>query len=121
MDIKECKNCNFAKNTKTKHESFQKTEERQIYQFLELLYLEIWGPAPIPSLGGVRYFLNIIDDHSRYSCIYILNHKYQAFQYFKNFKASMEKHLGKKIKRIGTDWGGCLLLNILKITFRSRN
>ena len=33
---------------------------------LELLHLNLWGPAPCPSTSGARYFLIIIDDFSRY-------------------------------------------------------
>ncbi|KAL6346216.1 hypothetical protein AAG906_027970 [Vitis piasezkii] len=32
---------------------------------LELIHADLWGPAPIPSSTGARYFLLLMDDYSR--------------------------------------------------------
>ncbi|RVW18439.1 Retrovirus-related Pol polyprotein from transposon RE1 [Vitis vinifera] len=37
---------------------------------LELIHANLWGPAPISSTIGVKYFLLLLDDFSRYSWIY---------------------------------------------------
>ncbi|KAL6315699.1 hypothetical protein AAG906_005791 [Vitis piasezkii] len=37
---------------------------------LELIHANLWGPAPISSTIGVKYFLLLLDDFSKYSWIY---------------------------------------------------
>lgn len=32
----------------------------------ELLHIDIWGPLAIPYIHGQKYFLTIIDDHTRF-------------------------------------------------------
>ena len=33
----------------------------------ELIHSDVWGPSPVTSIGGSRYFVVFIDDYSRYS------------------------------------------------------
>ncbi|CAI7881577.1 unnamed protein product [Closterium sp. NIES-53] len=42
---------------------------------LDLVHLDVWGPAPVPARGGYRYFLVIIDDHSCYVSVHLLHTK----------------------------------------------
>ena len=32
---------------------------------LELVHLDIWGPAPVVAQGGARYFVTFMDDFSK--------------------------------------------------------
>ena len=36
----------------------------------ELIHFDIWGPSPVASICGSRYFVIFIDDYSRYSWIF---------------------------------------------------
>ena len=36
----------------------------------ELIHSDVWGPSPVASIGGSRYFVVFIDDYSRYSWIF---------------------------------------------------
>ena len=62
--------------------SFCQTKTHSLYfQFIscilqfELLDLDIWGPLSVSSLLGHKYFLTIIDDHSRFLWIILLKSK----------------------------------------------
>ncbi|KAL0404178.1 UNVERIFIED_CONTAM: Secreted RxLR effector protein [Sesamum radiatum] len=55
---------------------------------------------------GQRYFITFIDDYSRYMCIYFLEHKSEALNAFKIFKAEVEKQCDKQIKIVWSDRGG---------------
>ena len=33
----------------------------------DLIHYDVWGPSPITSIGGSRYFVVLVDDYSRYS------------------------------------------------------
>ncbi|CAI7855470.1 unnamed protein product [Closterium sp. NIES-54] len=45
---------------------------------LDLVHMDIWGPAPVPARGGYRYFLVIVHDHSRYVSVHLLHTKAEA-------------------------------------------
>ena len=59
----------------------------------------------ILTRGGNRYFITFIDDFSKYTNVYLLKNKSDAFEKFKEFLLEMENQFGKKIKRIRSDRG----------------
>jgi len=56
--------------------------------------------------GGKNYFVTFIDDYSRYTKVYLIKCKDEAFDVFLTYKAEVENQLNKKIKRIRSDRGG---------------
>jgi histone deacetylase 1/2 len=72
---------------------------------LELIYSDVWGPAPI-SVGRHAYYVSFIDDFSKYTWIFLIKHKSDVFQVFKNFQNLVERKFDKKIISMQTDWGG---------------
>jgi len=56
--------------------------------------------------GGKNYFMTFIDDYSRYTKVYLIKHKDEAFDMFLSYKTEVENQLDKKIKRIRSDRGG---------------
>ena len=71
-------------------------------ELLELIHTNINGPLS-PNLCGKKFFVTFIDDHSRYGCVYLINHKLEAFDKFKIFKIEVERKLGKLIKVVRVD------------------
>ena len=53
--------------------------------------------------GGYYYFITFIDDHSRYSSVYLMKHKSEAFEKFKEYQNQVEKQMGKVIKNLQSD------------------
>lgn len=72
---------------------------------LELIHSDLCGPMEQRSIDGSRYFLTFIDDYSRYLYIYMLEHKDQVPETFKEFKDMAERQTGEKIKVLRTDNG----------------
>ena len=70
---------------------------------LELIHANLWGPAPISSTIGVKYFLLLLDDFSRYSWIYEVHTKDQVLPIFIQFKALVEKQFNLPIKHLQSD------------------
>ena len=68
------------------------------------------GPMSTSARGGYEYFINFIDDYSRYGYIYLMRHKSVAFEKFKEYKAEVKKHRGKSIKSLQSARGGEYLL-----------
>jgi transposase InsO family protein len=56
--------------------------------------------------GGYEYFITFTDDLSRYGYIYLMKHKSEAFEKFKEFQNEVLNQLGKKIKFLRSDRGG---------------
>ena len=60
----------------------------------------------VDARGGYRYFLTFIDDLSRYGYVYLMKHKSQTFEKFKQFQSEVENHHNKKIKFLRSNRGG---------------
>ncbi|RVX16039.1 Retrovirus-related Pol polyprotein from transposon RE1 [Vitis vinifera] len=73
---------------------------------LELVHTDLWGPAPVKSTSGARYFILFLDDYSRYTWFYPLQTKDQALPVFKKFKLQVENQFDAKIKCLQSDNGG---------------
>lgn len=73
---------------------------------LQLLHADLWGPAPVPSYSGARYFLSIIDDFSCKNWNYFLHRKGEAFDTFRTFQRMVENETGLHVISIRTDRGG---------------
>ncbi|KAK1134373.1 hypothetical protein K0M31_012144 [Melipona bicolor] len=53
---------------------------------------------PTSTLGGGRYMLVIVNDYSRYTSVFIMKTKDEAYNYFLEYMAKNENKLEKKIK-----------------------
>lgn len=67
---------------------------------LELIYCDLWGPAPMQSSMGYKYYVSFIDAYSKYTWVYFLDAKSDTLTIFKQFKALAELQLNAKIKSI---------------------
>jgi hypothetical protein len=57
-----CEGCILGKLNKV---SFVKVGKASKPEKLDLVHTDLWGPSPVASLGGSRYYLTFIDDSSR--------------------------------------------------------
>ncbi|KAK4394561.1 Retrovirus-related Pol polyprotein from transposon TNT 1-94 [Sesamum angolense] len=72
---------------------------------LDYVHADVWGPANVPSHGGNRFFLSIIDNFSRKVFVFLMKHKSEVFEKFKMWKSLVENQTGKKLKALRTDNG----------------
>ncbi|CAL9012443.1 unnamed protein product [Prunus brigantina] len=98
-----CSGCAIGKSHRS---SFDKEKAWRASQPLELIHSDICGPMQTITLGGNRYFLTFIDDHTRMCWVFFLQHKSQAFNIFKRFKNMVELQSGYQIKKLRSDRGG---------------
>ena len=71
----------------------------------DLIHLDIWGPIAIPSVHGHRYFLTVIDDHSRHTWIFLMHSKSETRKLIQNFIILVKNQFNKTIKAFRTDNG----------------
>ena len=92
----------MGKMTKT---PFSGTMERAT-DLLEIIHIDVCGPMNIEARGRYHYFLIFTHDLSRYEYIYLMKHKSETFEKFKEFQSEVENHRNKKIKFLQSDHGG---------------
>ncbi|KAH9743690.1 hypothetical protein KPL70_003387 [Citrus sinensis] len=73
---------------------------------LELVHTDVCGPINVQARGGYEYFITFTDDYSRYGYVYLMRHKSEALEKFKEYRAETEKQLDKNIKKLRSDRGG---------------
>jgi transposase InsO family protein len=72
---------------------------------LEMTHLDVWT-TKTESIGGCKYYMSFINDHTKKVWVYFMKHKGEVFQHFLNFKAMVEKEKGVNIKCLRFDRGG---------------
>ena len=65
---------------------------------LEIIHTDVCGPMSVEARGGYRYFLTFTDDLRRYEYIYLMKHKSETFEKFKEFQSEVEDRRDKKDK-----------------------
>jgi GAG-pre-integrase domain len=60
---------------------------------LELVHVDVWGPSPVISSLGNRFYILFVDDFSRFSWLFTCSAKSQVADIFAGFKAKVENLL----------------------------
>lgn len=94
-----CKICHYSKQ---KHILFVSHNNISDKSF-DLVHIDTWGPFSIPTHDGYKYFLTIVDDHSRATWVYLLKNKSDVLHVFPNFINMVETQFETKIKRVRSD------------------
>ena len=66
----------------------------QALHFGEEIHTDIWGPSPVTSRRGCRYFITFTDNATRYTVTYLLHTKAEALGAYKSFEvwALVQQH-----------------------------
>ena len=94
-----CESCLLGKMTKS---PFIYKGERA-NELLGLIHIDVCGPFSTSARGGYLYFIIFTDDFSRYGFLYLMRHKSESFENFKEFKNEVQNQLGKNIKILRSD------------------
>ena len=78
---------------------------------LGLVHTDVCGPMSTQAWGGYVYFITFTDDRSCFGYVYLMRHKSETFEKFKEFRFEVEKQTGKSIKVLWSDRGGEYLKN----------
>ncbi|KAL2921093.1 Retrovirus-related Pol polyprotein from transposon RE1 [Bienertia sinuspersici] len=69
----------------------------------ELIHLDIWGPYKVSARGGYKYFMTVVDDHSRVTWVTLLKQKSEAFETIERFVMVAANQFESKVKLIRSD------------------
>jgi hypothetical protein len=99
-----CESCIYAKATR-KPIPRMREGERAKY-FGDEIHTDLWGPSPIESFGGKRYYISFTDDKTRHTHLYLLAKKDEALDAYTKYQAWCATQYGVKIKILHSDCGG---------------
>lgn len=97
-----CESCQYGKQHRL---PFKKERESRQVRIGEFIHSDLVGPMQESSLGGAKFFVVFKDDCSGFRCVYFLKHKYDTFERFKEFEASVKNKFQTTIKTLRTDNG----------------
>nr|GEZ06064.1 hypothetical protein [Tanacetum cinerariifolium] len=77
----QCVSCIYGK---MKRKPFPHKTEK-VKDILRLIHTDVCGPLRYVSKKGGSYFITFTDDYSRYGYVYLLKHKHEVFETFKDY------------------------------------
>ena len=57
----------------------------------QVVYFDVWGPSPLLSMKGYRYYISFVDDLTRYTWIFPLRLKSEAIVMFQHFNKMVKR------------------------------
>ena len=78
-------------------------------KLLELIHPNLRNMKQTMTRGDNKFYVTFIDDYPRFTRVYLLINKDEAFEMFLSYKAEVENQLDRKIKRIRYDRGGKII------------
>ena len=101
-NTKDCIGCQQGKQPRL---PIPKKSESRASELLGLVHTDLAGPFS-PSWAGKRYYVTFVDDASRFTRVYFIKQKSEAFEKFKDFQHETERQTGLKVKILRSDNGG---------------
>nr|GEW38613.1 putative ribonuclease H-like domain-containing protein [Tanacetum cinerariifolium] len=98
-----CVSCNKGKQHKASYKAISAV--KTIFEPLQLLHMDLFGPTSIKSIDHKYYSLVVTDDFSRFCWAFIMGTKDETFYILKDFIALIKNQLNKKVKAIRCDNG----------------
>jgi transposase InsO family protein len=95
----DCVSCQLGKQPAL---PFQNSESMST-EIFDLIHSDVWGPSPINSLGGSRYFVVFVDDYSRYSWVFLMRSRDELLNIYRNFANMVKTQFSKTIKVFRSD------------------
>jgi hypothetical protein len=98
-DSVDCISCQLAKQPAL---SFNNSDSFSHASF-DLIHSDIWGPSPIATIDGSKYYVIFVDDFSRYTWIYLMHNRSELAQIYRIFAQMISTQFSKVIKIFRTD------------------
>ena len=116
MKVRKCsilQTCECCVEGKMARPAFPTTAEKRSVDILDIVHSDVAGPMKMTP-GGCRYYLTMIDDHSRYTMVYFLRKKSDAADKICEYVRLVQTQFGKTPKVIRSDRGGEYTTSILR-------
>jgi len=104
-----CEACIFGKQTRLP--LAEAKDKNHVTRPLFIIHTDVCGPITPMTIDEKNYFVTFIDESTHYTVVYLISHKSQVFQMFKDFVSKSETHFNLKIAYLYCDNGGEYLSN----------
>lgn len=100
-DEKLCEPCVLGKMTRQpfNHKGYRAKRP------LELVHSDVCGPVSPTTWDNKNYFVTFIDDYTHFVMVYLIKHKSEVFEQFKNYYNYATKHFNCNLLKLRTDNG----------------
>ncbi|GKA77978.1 integrase, catalytic region, zinc finger, CCHC-type containing protein [Tanacetum coccineum] len=95
--------CSACEQGKSKKASFPPKLVPSTKFKLKLLHMDLYEPIRVASINGKRYILVIVDDYSRYTCVFFLYTKDEAPDMIINFITPIQRSLQAQVLKVRSD------------------
>lgn len=82
-----------------------RVSQSRVSKPLDFVHSDVCSPMPTVTPSGNRYILTLVDDHSRYCVVELINHKSEVPQTIEDYLAFVENKFSRKPKVLRTDNG----------------
>jgi hypothetical protein len=89
-----CETCVKAKSHRT---SYYDSKYKCLVPF-DLIHTDVWGPSPIMSKSGCKWYVIFIDDCTCMTWLYLLKTKDEVDNFFQFFTTWLKLNLEKRLK-----------------------
>ena len=96
----DCESCQFAKHHRL---SYSPRVNKQASAPFELVHSDVWGPCPVVSPTGFRYFVTFVDDYSRTTWLYLMKNRSELFSHFRAFCAEIHTQFNVYVQNMRSD------------------
>ena len=106
VDLDSSSQPGFCVKSKATRKPFPKESKSEYKAYGDKVVADVWGPAPVKSIGGKEYYLLFKDLFSHEERIYFLKHKSEVFDHYEKYEAWLRVQRGGTIRIFGSDRGG---------------
>lgn len=71
-----------------------------------LIHSNVWGPSPLSTVSGVRWFVIFVDDCTWMTWLYLTKHKDEVFSIFQSFHVMVQTQFSAQIRILRSSNGG---------------
>ena len=96
-----CESCIYGKATRKP--IAKEREGPRAESIGDIVFSDVWGPAPVATLGGKRYYVTFTDDNTRLTHFRPLHQKSETFEAYRVFEAWLDRQLAAKVKLLHLD------------------
>ncbi|XP_055824271.1 uncharacterized protein LOC129892727 [Solanum dulcamara] len=100
-DSSPCTVCPLAKQTKVPFPVSNHTSKT----LFDLVYCDVWGPYKVPTHNGMKYFVTVVDDYSRFTWLFLLTAKSDTIVVMRHFFAQVHNLFSTCVKVLRIDNG----------------
>lgn len=72
----------------------------------DLIHSNVYGPSPVLTIGGSRYYISFVDDYTRYYWVYLMKNHYEFFDIYLIFWTMIKTQHNVVVKCFRCDLGG---------------